>query len=159
MTALNVAAVTTPYCPTAAAPCSTGQSLGFSVNAFGWDFTCATHTFVWNFGDGQSLSGQQVNHAYALSGTYNASVTITRPGATYTAPVTVYVTGGAGGGGNTTCAIPATNSVYIGFGAASGCSSSNGQACKIGETINFNSQSFGGFDRDLRELHLYMGLR
>ena len=34
-------------------------------------------TYAWNFGDGSTGSGKLVNHTYATSGTYNATLTVT----------------------------------------------------------------------------------
>ena len=37
-------------------------------------------TYVWNFGDGSTLSGVNVNHTYAKPGTYTARLTVTDTG-------------------------------------------------------------------------------
>ncbi|MGH2455434.1 MAG: PKD domain-containing protein, partial [Candidatus Limnocylindria bacterium] len=51
-------------------------------------------TYAWDFGDGESGSGQSVQHAYAAAGEYTASLTVTdAEGLTGTDSVVVTVTG------------------------------------------------------------------
>lgn len=53
---------------------SVGTSISFSGNAFQGE---APYTYLWNFGDGQSSSEQNVTHNYADEGAYQVSLTIT----------------------------------------------------------------------------------
>ena len=51
------------------------------------------NSYQWNFGDGQSGSGQSVSHTYAQAGNYNATLTVSTGGhctSTKTQTVTVY---------------------------------------------------------------------
>ena len=120
--------------------CNAGESIPFGARSFGYNFSCADHTFTWNYGDGQSGSGQDAPHAYANPGTYNASVTINNGTQTFTATQAVRVAGIIDLGCPTMT--PGVN-VFIGYlGTQSGCSAGSGN-CKALETLNFTASSFG----------------
>jgi hypothetical protein len=71
-------------------PALVSQSVVFTAAAS--DADGDTLTYAWNFGDGVTDSGASVAHAYAVSGTYTATVTISDPaGATVTSSVLVNV--------------------------------------------------------------------
>ena len=58
-------------------PCTLGEAIQFSVAGFGYDFSCSTHTFQWNFGDGIISNARSPTHVYVSSGVYLMTVTIT----------------------------------------------------------------------------------
>ena len=126
-------------------PCAAGETVSFqaSPNTFaGYNFSCGTHTFTWNYGDGGSGTGQFASHAYANGGTYNASVTVNSPTGTLSFPVNVTVAGAGGGG----CTAPTTSNMTIALtGGTSGCSSSNPN-CRASESIAFNVTSNTGYN-------------
>jgi len=51
-----------------------GASLGLSASA---GTGASIESYTWNFGDGQSASGQSVSHVYAVAGDYTLSLTVT----------------------------------------------------------------------------------
>lgn len=123
--------------------CQTGESVQLTAVAnfySGYNFNCGGHSFSWNFGDGQSASGQNVAHTYSTPGSYTAQVTITSPTGTmiYSVPVPV--------GGSTSCAAPSTSNVGIGLtGGTSGCTANNPN-CRANEIITFSVNGFGGYN-------------
>ena len=78
--------------------CSTQELIPFEASAFSpYDFSCATHTFDWNWGDSSPHgSGQKANHQYTNAGTYGLKLTVTVNGANYVMNQTVHVAGSSG---------------------------------------------------------------
>jgi len=73
--------------------CAANEMLTFSAQSFGYDFSCATHSFSWSFGDGSvGLAQQQVTHSYASPGSYTAVLVVTNPLQTFRASNTITVT-------------------------------------------------------------------
>jgi len=126
-------------CTTAAssAPCNVNEVIPFGARSFGYNFGCATHSFSWNFGDGQSGSGQDAPHAYATAGTYTVTVTISN--GTQTIPITQSVR--VGGSTPTTCpTMIGGTSVFIDY-VGSGCTTTSGE-CNVAENVNFQTKTF-----------------
>jgi PKD repeat protein len=123
--------------------CQTGESIQLAAVAnfySGYNFNCGSHSFSWNFGDGQSASGQNVAHTYSAPGNYTAQVTITSPTGTmiYSVPVPV--------GGGATCTAPTTANVAIGLtGGTSGCTANNPN-CRASEIITFTVNPLSGYN-------------
>ena len=57
-------------------PCTLGEAIQFSVAAFGYDFSCSAHTFLWEFGDGATSSVRTPTHAFTGPGMYAVKVTV-----------------------------------------------------------------------------------
>ena len=121
--------------------CTPQESVSFSVKPFGYDFSCAPHTFQWSFGDGSTASGINATHKYAVAGNYNVTCVINNGGAPYTAAQTVSV-----GGGTIitpTCATMSDSNLFVSYaGAASSCSQTGGN-CSAGENVVFSVGAFG----------------
>ena len=111
--------------------CNVGESVTFLAAGFNYDFSCAPHTFTWDFGDGTHDSGQTRAHAYAAAGRYNVSLTISNPIESVTTTAIVQV-------GQTGCLtmVPGQN-VFAAFAGPSGCTSNNTTPCIASESINF----------------------
>jgi PKD repeat protein len=111
--------------------CSVGESITFTGSAFQYDYSCDTHTFTWDFGDGTQGSGQSLAHSYGAAGSYNVSLTIKNGGESVTTTAIVKV-------GQTGCPpmVPGQN-VFAAFSAPSGCTSINTTPCVASEQINF----------------------
>ena len=52
-----------------------GESIDFTVTAD--DESGGSLTYTWDFGDGNTGSGTNISHNYAVSGTYDVTVTVT----------------------------------------------------------------------------------
>jgi hypothetical protein len=65
----------------AAASCPASDDVAFAVQTFGFEFSCVPYTFVWNFGDGTTLTSSTpaATHPYTVAGAYNVTVHISRP--------------------------------------------------------------------------------
>lgn len=70
-------------------PANAGETVTFSVSASDPDGDSLSYR--WTFGDGSEATGDTVEHVYATSGTYNATVTITDGRSTISASTTVTV--------------------------------------------------------------------
>jgi PKD repeat protein len=83
--------------------CNGGEQLAMAAAFFQYNFTCATHTYTWDFGDGsEPASGQEVNHAYAAQGTYTAKVTISNGQQTFIPTMVIRVGNNTPGQGSIT---------------------------------------------------------
>ncbi len=70
---------------------TTEDNIIFTDNSTDPDGTIAS--WLWNFGDGSTKSGEQVNHSYDSAGTYNVTLKVTDDGGatdSYTVSITVY---------------------------------------------------------------------
>jgi PKD repeat protein len=119
--------------------CNANEPITFVASSFNYDFSCDTHTFTWDFGDGAHGSGQTLNHSFAASGTYTVSLTITNASESVTTTANVVVTGIDRG-----CPpMVAGTNVFPAFSAPSGCTSDNTKPCTIAESINFAAGAAG----------------
>lgn len=125
----------TSNCTAAGGNCRPAETISFQAAANGYNFACAAHTFQWNFGDGQTATGQTTSHAYAQPGTYTVTVTIGNPtqsGVTITKQVVVTQPDGS------TCSViqPGLNVFVLFQGPETQCSPLSG-TCMNTETVNF----------------------
>jgi PKD repeat protein len=88
---VTVDATPTPAFTASSNPATAGSAVGF--NAAGSTDTVGTITgYSWNFGDGNTASGQAPSHVYTSPGTYTVSLTVTNDaGQTATTSQTVTV--------------------------------------------------------------------
>jgi len=118
--------------------CNTNEQITFVASAFQYDFSCDTHTFTWDFGDGAHGSGQILNHSFTAGGTYTVTLTIKNASETVTTTADVKVTG------IDRCPpMVAGVNVFPAFSAPSGCTSDNTKPCTIAESINFAAGAIG----------------
>jgi PKD repeat protein len=61
-------------CSIAGGSCSAKNDVAFGVMAYGYNFTCAQHTYAWDFGDGARSSETAPSHRYTADGTYKVKV-------------------------------------------------------------------------------------
>jgi hypothetical protein len=54
--------------------CSANANVVFAVSPNGYDFTCAQHTYAWDFGDGGHSTDTAPSHKYTADGTYRVTV-------------------------------------------------------------------------------------
>lgn len=74
--------------------CDILQPIVLTVNSFGYDFGCSSHTIVWDFGDGATVttySRSPVQHRYTAGGTYVVSATVLNDRSTFAVRQTVRV--------------------------------------------------------------------
>jgi hypothetical protein len=82
-----------PVANLTASPLSGNSPLNVSFSGSGSDPDGYITGYSWNFGDGSSASGQNVNHTYSSAGSYNANMTVTdNKGAMGIAAVVISVT-------------------------------------------------------------------
>jgi PKD repeat protein len=124
-------------------PCRLSESINFAAGALGYDYSCAVHTFRWDFGDGTSTSTNAINlqHSYATVGTYNVSLTISNGTQTVSAIVPVKVA-------NTKdCPPLSASSLFIAYnGPKSQCTYIGDTVCSNIEDVAFNAAPSLGFD-------------
>jgi len=66
--------------------CSRSELLEFTAKTFtGYSFSCANHTFHWDFGDGATSDSMNTSHAFADTKTYNVTLTINNGSQTFIA--------------------------------------------------------------------------
>ncbi len=68
---------TSGQCSILGGNCPVGESVQFQANSYQYDFACSSHTFKWDFGDGNTTTEKNPAHAFAQNGTYKVKLTIT----------------------------------------------------------------------------------
>jgi PKD repeat protein len=69
------------------------EPLAFSVLGFNYPFSCASHTFQWQFGDGGTATGQNVTHTYTSTNTFPVKVTVSNGSQSFEATATARIAG------------------------------------------------------------------
>jgi PKD repeat protein len=64
--------------------CPTGVPITFGNGTSFYDFSCATHTFSWQFDDGTMATGWTADHTYTTVGPHTVNLTISNPSQTIT---------------------------------------------------------------------------
>lgn len=144
--------------------CQPNEPIQFNVTGFNYVFSCAPHTFTWNFGDTASSSNTatsnnpapSANHTYASAGTYIVTLDINNGGQTLRTTGSVSVGSSIPTPPNppppppptpptpppSGCGQMSASNVYISHtGKTSGCSV--GGNCAANEVIEFNPLQFG----------------
>jgi PKD repeat protein len=67
--------------------------VAFQVNAVGYDFACANHTYSWDFGDGGHSTEKAPSHKYTANGTYHVKLHFSNGAQPVDLNATVNVTG------------------------------------------------------------------
>jgi PKD repeat protein len=71
----NVATGGVPCTPNNNSGCVAGQAINFQPGA-GYDFTCGSPQFTWDFGDSNTATGMKVDHVFTLPKQYMVSMTV-----------------------------------------------------------------------------------
>jgi len=56
--------------------CKVGEDVAFTASVLGYEFGCGSHSFSWDFGDGNHSNVQNPSHKYATDGTYKVTLHI-----------------------------------------------------------------------------------
>lgn len=125
-------------------PCAASSPLQFGAGFFGYNLSCSTHTFKWDFNDGTPpMFGQQVVHVFNVPGEYLVALTVANPVQTITITYPVLV------GGVIDFSYHATGNVVrftIGSVLPAG----------VNTFLEFGDGSFATFDKPLAEIvHTY----
>jgi PKD repeat protein len=142
--------------------CTPGETLQLSIQPIAYAIGCATHSFSWNFGDGtQSVSGQEVTHAFSGGGAFNVTVTVTNPQQNLQVPATIRVSGtppppnpGPTQPGPNNCGTMDSGKTYIQYTAPSGCNQNSGSTPCIPNESVLMSVGFFAYD-DTCATHTY----
>jgi PKD repeat protein len=82
-------------CSEAGGHCVNGELVAFKATDVhpSYDFSCAVHSYTWNFGDGTApaAGGVAVAHSYPIPGDYKVSVTVQQGSTSFTTNSTVRV--------------------------------------------------------------------
>jgi PKD repeat protein len=131
------------------AVCNAGEVIGFSVQPFGWT-KADCDVYDWDFGDNTTHStAAEPTHSYSNNGTYTVKVTVKGGSGegTVSRQITVGNTDpgpGPGPGPSPGCGTMTRSNVFFtASGNASGCTLTNGQACRTTDTMTFEAKSFG----------------
>jgi PKD repeat protein len=125
--------------------CSTGQLISFFPQGAGYDLTCTTHTFDWDFGDNSTHStDQNASHTYQTSGTFTITMKVHNAQQDYTAMASIIV-GGIVQPPNPPpgkCPTMTSFNLYPTYrGTSASCNSANQQKCQANETVSFFVQA------------------
>jgi PKD repeat protein len=92
----------TGSCTSVGGTCVAGDTISFSSFAgFGYSFACATHSYSWDFGDGQTGSGASATNKYTIAGTYHVALTINNGSQSVTVRHDITIAQGSGATGVT----------------------------------------------------------
>jgi len=112
--------------------CGTSENIAFTTGVLGYNLGCATHTYLWNFGDGGQSTEQNPAHAYTAGGDYAITLKITRAdGAVANLSRTVKVAGA----NNCPPMVAGTNIIMVFAGTKSHCTGTT--PCQEDEDISF----------------------
>lgn len=124
--------------------CRAGESVAFAVGGFNnYNFNACSHTYAWDFGDGQTGSGASVSHAFSSAQSqYTIHVTVTNPSGSVQLTKVIAISAG-------TCPTPTSSNIYLSyFGptSGSGCAYSTPTVpCLPNESIAFAANPNPGY--------------
>jgi PKD repeat protein len=142
MTSSNVAVGYRNSTGTCPGTCGTNDTLSFFIQG-GYDFSCGSFNYLWNFGDFVTSNLSSPSHGYTSVGTYNVSLTITN-----TATNTVYSTSTpvviSPGSAVSHCPTMTPLNMWVVYSnPASTCVLANNAGCAVSDPINFAPQPSG----------------
>ncbi|HEX7418293.1 MAG TPA: PKD domain-containing protein, partial [Thermoanaerobaculia bacterium] len=144
MTGSNVAITySAPSGCTPGNPCKNGETVTFDVTSFaGYDFGCAQHNYVWNFGDGSAtVTTKQSPHTFATSGSHVVTVTISNSSQQNFQRSLTMTTSDSTGSGSCGPINPNLN-LFVSDANGSNTCNQNGGDCATGEAVNFTVLSY-----------------
>lgn len=71
---------TASQCFSADTACTAGETINFLSATLGYDFSCAPHTFAWDFGDGAKSTDPNPAHVFAKDGAYHVTLHVSNAG-------------------------------------------------------------------------------
>ena len=74
--------------------CRKDEAIAFTATTWGYQFSCATHSFSWNFGDGGTATGLSTSHTYTGAGTWPVTLTVSNGSQTFQRSVNITTSGG-----------------------------------------------------------------
>lgn len=136
----------TSHCKDSNTNCVTGEQISFSVSFWGgYNESCATHTYSWQFDDGGTASGQYVNHSFATAGQHTATCTVNNGKQSVPVSSTILVAAASTPPPPTCGTLTNANTFLTYSGPTSGCRDTAGVSCNSGEPLNFVI-SYWGFN-------------
>ncbi len=142
MTSSNVSASYRNAAGTCPGTCGTNDTLSFFIQG-GYDFTCGSFNYQWNFGDFVTSNLSSPSHSYTSAGTYNVSLTIvnTATNTVYSTSTPVVITAGTV---VSHCPTMTPLNMWIVYSnAANTCVLANNAGCAVNQPINFAPQPNG----------------
>ena len=125
-------------CTPGSGNCSASENISFNAATFGYSYSCAPHTFSWNFGDGSTSTDQSPAHAYTTGGDYTVTLKVKNSAQEVTHTRTIKVVGT-----NNCPTMVANQNVFMQYlGTKSKCTASGG-ICQNDEQIAFGANALG----------------
>ncbi len=122
--------------------CKNGEVVTFDTTFFGYDSSCANHTFTWTI-DGIVKNGKSVTHTFNTSGNHGVSLQVDRPGQTFTRLLTLATDNGTVP--NPCKPLVPNVSLWIDYKNGNSTCSPLGGECSAGEPVSFSVKEFGEY--------------
>ncbi len=124
--------------------CSNNEQISFDATSYaGYDFSCSTHSFSWDFGDNGTANGKSPAHAFTSSGQHTVKVTISN---STQQNFVRQITLNTGSTTPATCGTITSNSLYIDYQNANSTCGPLAGPCSQGDALNFTVRQFGAYD-------------
>jgi PKD repeat protein len=129
-------------CTDQSGDCASTSPVTFTALGNGYSFTCGTHRFDWDYGDG-SAHGTTLSAAHTyIQGTFPAKLTVSYGDASITLSKTVHVITPTGTTGNCALMIPDSNVYIVYYYTGNSQCSSVGSGCAVGDPVLFNAFNY-----------------